>query len=562
MLGVACLSTVFVALFLALPGAFAQALPAAEQARVAFDRVDSSPLPARQDTVQCIQAHGALLSQVRADQRYLVHYRSGYCALFGAAVSKNPSDYAEAEKSLNAALEAWPVKRTPVSSGLLALIGVARMGAAPGSVPPEARRVLDTAVEQAECSDTTLMQSSFCTELVDVARLWLGWSAYSANNWTDATRYFGAVSGSTWSLWAVGRQAWAERHWREAAALLERAGEAWAAGENSPTPRVADLLGPKPDLGKLYNEVGLAHYRAENYARAVPAFDLAAARGGNDAYSLFCRARSKQMLGQAPAALLDYGQAITLAANNKDTSWAVGQAHFYQGTLLYAAKRYDEAANSFRSALDSVLGDVRKADVEAWAALVALAAGDCAKAPLALEGAASESSAGFPAADADALAFNCQLSQAGTLEQLLAIEQSSPRKLTSEQARRLHSRISEAYAAQGVAAEDRRDENAAIAAYRKAIEFDPASGKARYNLGSVYFERRNYDLAEEQYRVLAGTEPPDHEAQYFLAEAILRQPLTPARKLEACELVKQSLSIADPQKREQFAKTLSAVDCR
>ena len=117
-------------------------------------------------------------------------------------------------------------------------------------------------------------------------------------------------------------------------------------------------------------------------------------------------------------------------------------------------------------------------------------------------------------------------------------------------------------AVQGVTAEDRKDTRAAVAAYRKALDWDPTSGKARFNLGAIYLETKNYRLAEEQYRALVRTDPADYEAQYWLAESILAQPLSPARKNEACELLKRSLSIGDAGKKAQFTKAIEYVKCR
>jgi tetratricopeptide (TPR) repeat protein len=191
-----------------------------------------------------------------------------------------------------------------------------------------------------------------------------------------------------------------------------------------------------------------------------------------------------------------------------------------------------------------------------------VAGGDCGKAPELLDLSGRTSSTLFPATEAESLAAACQLKQAVTLEQLLDFEQKLGSKLSTDKMQELRGRVAEAYSAQGVAAEDRKDPYAAMAAYQKALEWNPGSGKARFNLGSIYLEDRKFDEAESQYRALAQAHPDDYEAYYWLAESILAQPVTPARKSEACELLRRSLSVADPKKREQFRNTMVAVECR
>jgi len=542
-------------------GAWSQTESPAQRAKAAFDKVDSARLPALQDTMQCMQAHAALLPLVRPEERYLVHYRRGYCALFGAAVSRDANDYQEAAREFTLAWERWPARVQPVSSGLLALVGIARMGTAAGQIPAEAVKVLETAVQQGDCSNEALMQSSFCRELVDVARLWLGWVAYRSERTADAARLLGPVPGSTWNLWLAGRQAWAERRWRDGIALMEKAAENWRAAAESPAPSTLQLLGPKPDLARVYYEIGVARYRLEDYSGAVSSLNAALEMDPTNSYALFLRARAKDLQGQ-PDAVTDYARAAETADRTRDSSWAVGQAHYYRGLLLYRGKQFREAESAFRAAPKAGLGEIARAQVSAWQNLAAVAGGNCANAAELLEVSGQLAEGGFPVAEAQAVALGCQVNAATTLDQLLEIEQKAGGKLSPQQSRELRSRIAEAYAAEGIAAEDRKDTYVAVSAYRKAIEYNPANSKARFNLGSIYLEDKKYPLAEEQYRALVEAFPADYEAQYWLAEAILAQPLSAARKSEACELLKRSLAISDAAKKAQFSKAFAAEQCR
>lgn len=534
---------------------------AAEQARAAFDKVDSSAVPALQDTMLCMQAHAALLPAVSPDQQYLVHYRRGYCALLGAVVSKDAAEFREASREFSLAIEKRAANAAPAHSGLLAGLGIAQARGSPGSIPPEALRNLEAAAQRSNCSDSALMQPEFCRDLIDVARLWLGWAALEAGRLSDAARWFSPVRAPAWNFWMAGRQAWAERRWRDSVALLERAAQAWKSVEKSAAPSTLELLGPSLEPGRADFEIGVSYYRLEDYRRAAAALDASLAVAPKNAYALFLRARSKDALGDSEA-IADYQTAADLARTSGDKSWAAGQAYYYRGLLLYRARRFRDAEAAFTEAAVAELGEISRQDASGWRYLAGVAAGDCTRVPELLEAAARLTPPQFPAGEAESLAFDCQMKEARTLEQLLALEGRTERKVPPEKSRELRGRIAEAYAADGVSAEDRRDLSAAVDAYRKALDWDPASSKARFNLGAIYLEHKNYPQAEEQYRALVGAYPTDYEAQYWLAEAILAQPLTPARRTEACGLMKRSLAIGDEAKRTQFSKALEAVKCR
>ena len=118
-----------------------------------------------------------------------------------------------------------------------------------------------------------------------------------------------------------------------------------------------------------------------------------------------------------------------------------------------------------------------------------------------------------------------------------------------------------AYADQGVAAEDKKDPYAAVVAYRNALEWNPGHSKARFNLGAVYIDEKRFNLAEAEYRALLEADATDYEAQYWLAESILAQQPSLARRVEACALLRGSLAIRDAEKRAQFTKAMTTARC-
>jgi DNA-binding transcriptional regulator YiaG len=236
------------------------------------------------------------------------------------------------------------------------------------------------------------------------------------------------------------------------------------------------------------------------------------------------------------------------------TLWNIGHAHYFRGLLLYRANDFLRAESEFSLAGGSRLTEVPQGDVAAWRAM-SVAAGAGCKAPLdALEAAAKTASDQFPKAEAEALIFDCRLKQASTLDQYLALEKTYAGRLAPAKLGELRNLIASGYTDQGVAAEDRKDPYSAVVAYRHALEWNPANAKARFNLGAIYIEDKRYNLAEAEYRALVEADASDHEAHYWLAQSILAQRPPAERVQEACELLRHSLAIPDPQKKAQFAK--------
>src|SRR5205814_4202930 len=126
---------------------------------------------------------------------------------------------------------------------------------------------------------------------------------------------------------------------------------AWAAIERSPNPDVVTLLGPKLDAGAIQYQLGLLEFSRQRYDAAINQLDGAIKASPKNSYAIFLRARSKDALHLNQAALSDYALAAQTARAGGDTSWSVGQAHFYRGMLLFAGKDYTRAEGEFANAL-------------------------------------------------------------------------------------------------------------------------------------------------------------------------------------------------------------------
>jgi tetratricopeptide (TPR) repeat protein len=204
---------------------------------------------------------------------------------------------------------------------------------------------------------------------------------------------------------------------------------------------------------------------------------------------------------------------------------------------------------------------VSKADLAAWRDLAAVAGGACGAEVDALEGSALRASSSFPKQQAQFVVMECRFKSAGTPDKAIALESAYKDRLSPDQLLGLRNRIADLYAAQGVAAEDKKDPEAAAGAYRSAIEYNPKNAKARFNLAAIYIDQRRYGLAEVEFRALMQNDPGDYEAQYWLAEAILAQKPAPDRKAEACALLRRALAVDDLARRAEFAKALNATRC-
>ena len=537
--------------------------PLVSKASLDFDKVDATPIPAVADTMRCVQSNAAAIPVVRPEERYLLHYRKGYCELFGEVLIGNSEGFQAAVADFNETIANWP-KKMLVSppAGLRALIAIARMeqGRAVDSYQDVVKDLTSIAADP-NCSATPVMSTSFCTALLETVRTWLGWLAYRKSEFAQATQLLQASEGSPWNLFISGRVAQDQKRLTEAVGLYQKALSVWSSAQKSPNPDVVTLLGPKLDTSAIYYQLGLMDYSNQRFESAIARFDAVLKESPRNSYTIFLRARSKESLRQYGPALEDYSLAIQTARANNDSSWNIGHAHYSRGLLLYRAKDFARAEAEFASALGSRLTEAPQSDVTAWRAMAAVAGGGCKTPPDALESAVKTASDQFPKAEADALVLDCRLKQASTLDQYLALEKTYSARLAPGKLRELRNLIAGAYADQGVSAEDRKDPYSAVIAYRRALEWDPVNAKARFNLGAIYIEDKRYNLAEAEYRALVEADATDREAQYWLAQSILAQRPPADRVQSACQLLRQSLAIGDPQKKAQFAKTLAAAKC-
>jgi tetratricopeptide (TPR) repeat protein len=143
----------------------------------------------------------------------------------------------------------------------------------------------------------------------------------------------------------------------------------------------------------------------------------------------------------------------------------------------------------------------------------------------------------------------------------MAVAKLYENRLDANKLHDLKALIANFYADQGVAAEDGKDPYAAVNAYRKALEWNPANSKARFNLGAIYIEDKRYELAEAEYRALVDADASDYEAHYWLAQSILAQHPPPDRVAAACGLLQEALAINDPDKKAQFSKAMRTANC-
>src|SRR5580704_4765278 len=94
----------------ALQAADERQLALALQAQTDFDRVEAAVMPQPHDTEACIQSQASVLPVATSDERPLILFRKGYCALAEAAIERDSTQFAAAAASFEQAIEAWPAR--------------------------------------------------------------------------------------------------------------------------------------------------------------------------------------------------------------------------------------------------------------------------------------------------------------------------------------------------------------------------------------------------------------------------------------------------------------------
>src|ERR1035441_10697811 len=119
---------------MAMPLLFAadqRQLALALKAQSDFGRVEMTARPRIPESQTCVQSQAAALAVSLPEDRSLLYYRKGYCAIAGAAASQDPLQFQAAAEDFDKAVEAWPERARKTSKR------------APPEPVPAALRVLD-----------------------------------------------------------------------------------------------------------------------------------------------------------------------------------------------------------------------------------------------------------------------------------------------------------------------------------------------------------------------------------------------------------------------------------
>jgi tetratricopeptide (TPR) repeat protein len=390
-----------------------QQLALALKSQSDFDRVALAAAPQLRDTATCTQSQAAALAAAPAEDLPLLHYRKGYCALAGAAITRGSHDFADAASEFDKAVENWPVRARngkdrpePVSSGLKLLASIARLESAPDEAGlSRARAEIGFELAGPSCS-SNIMPPEFCRQLLDTAREWLGWISLERGELDQASMDLARSTSSGWSAWAAGRAAFRDRNYARAATEYRNAIEAWDRARGAAAPTIAGRLSPPPDLVAAYTELGGAQLLTGDTRSAIASLDEAVRRDPSSARAFYLRARARELAGQNEQAQADYNLA-SRTAFAKARDLASGEAHLYRGILLFRRKDYPHAEDEFASALNFEIPAALRAEAGAWRHLAAVADGSCASAREYLERSLGAVSPFFPKDEARAVMASC-----------------------------------------------------------------------------------------------------------------------------------------------------------
>ena len=143
-------------------------------------------------------------------------------------------------------------------------------------------------------------------------------------------RTFPAPARPAGCAWAQGKYAFRDRNYRDAASNYRKAVTDWQSRRGDESMPPLERLGPPVQLASSYTELGGAQLLAGDKAGAVTTLTQAVKAAPLDSRALFLRARAKDSLGQADAAITDYSLAARTAfANSQDQG--SGEGHLYRG---------------------------------------------------------------------------------------------------------------------------------------------------------------------------------------------------------------------------------------
>jgi tetratricopeptide (TPR) repeat protein len=399
----------------------AAALPAADEAQSAlmwraqsdFERVELSTVPRLVDAKACVQSQAAVLPVSLPEQKSLIGYRKGYCALTAALITGERRGFEEAARTFERAVADWPQPSgkdkvaEPVSSGLRMLAAVARLQA--GASPEEMDRLrpeMAAAAEHEVCA-VGIMPRRACHAFVDNGRLWLGWMAFQARRLDDAGRYFERFPESGWRAWLAGRRFFERGYYPLAAKAYRQAVDIWASDQRNPAPPLEKRLEPKFDTASAFAQLGEAQLLAGDLAAAMASFDSSLKAQAANPRVLYLRARAKELSGLKEPALADLNLA-SRSAFAEAAETPEGEAHLYRGIWHFRRSEFTRAEDEFSNALNVEMPDKLRPDAVAWRSMAAVAAGTCAASRETLENTLPSVSPVFPKDEAGALIEGCR----------------------------------------------------------------------------------------------------------------------------------------------------------
>jgi tetratricopeptide (TPR) repeat protein len=410
-----------IAAVLALQAADERQLALALQAQADFERVEAATVSQARETAVCIQSQAAVLPLVASEERSLILFRKAYCALAGAAIGQDSTQFAAAAASFEQALEAWPARAAAASrqkapplqvpSALRVFAAVSRMQQNAGLAPSGAQEAeLVAAVDHPVC-ESVVMTPSSCQAAIQLGNLWLGWIALQRGETSAATRWFSGAGFSGWPQWVDGREAFRAGDYRKAASRYGEAVDVWRKAERAQALPLLQRLSPRPDMAAIPADLGEAQLLAGDPRAAIENLDAAVKADPSKARTIYLRARARQAAGQADAALADYSLAsrTAFAARAGQSS---GEAHLYHGILLYERKDWPRAEDEFAAALNFDIPAAMKSDAAAWRHLAAVASGSCSASRGYLEMSLGAVSPDFPKDDARSALAACGAAEA------------------------------------------------------------------------------------------------------------------------------------------------------
>jgi tetratricopeptide (TPR) repeat protein len=247
-----------------------------------------------------------------------------------------------------------------------------------------------------------------CHSVQQLGSAWLGWIALANGDRPAASRWFENSDAPEWKAWALGRQAYEARNYRQAAIEYGRAIGLWRAALPS---SLNEQLNPRPEMSQVLADWGGVQLASGDAAAALTNLDASIKADKGNARAYYLRGLAEQRSGRADAATQDFDLAsrAALAETGADSA---ARAHFYRGIVFYRRKEFQRAEDEFASSMNSdVPGDWR-ADARAWRLLAAVAGGSCGASRQNLSRAEGSASPYFPKQQADSAMAACPVTAA------------------------------------------------------------------------------------------------------------------------------------------------------